>query len=190
MRCSRCGNDNREGRKFCAQCGQPLKLACPSCDAPNEPQERFCGDCGAALVVQAQAGALTARGSFNRSRQFASPQRRPRLARTRGRAQDGHCAVRRHQGLDGADARSRSRRGARDRRPGAAADDGGGASLRRLRRAIDRRRHFRAVRRAGRPRGPSAARTSCGAGDAGGVASLCRASARGGQDLPSKPASG
>ena len=58
MRCSRCGNDNREGRKFCAQCGQPLKLACPSCDAPNEPQERFCGDCGAALVVQAQAGAI------------------------------------------------------------------------------------------------------------------------------------
>ncbi len=58
MRCSRCGNDNREGRKFCAQCGQPLKLAYPSCDAPNEPQERFCGDCGAALVVQAQAGAI------------------------------------------------------------------------------------------------------------------------------------
>jgi class 3 adenylate cyclase len=58
MRCSRCGNDNREGRKFCAQCGQPLKLACPSCGEPNEPQERFCGDCGAALVVQAQAGAI------------------------------------------------------------------------------------------------------------------------------------
>src|ERR1700719_1901308 len=58
MRCSRCGNDNREGRKFCAQCGQPLKLACPSCGVPNEPQERFCGDCGAALVVQAEAGAI------------------------------------------------------------------------------------------------------------------------------------
>jgi class 3 adenylate cyclase/tetratricopeptide (TPR) repeat protein len=62
MHCSRCGNDNREGRKFCAQCGQPLKLACPSCDAPNEPQERFCGDCGAALVVQAQPGAIQPSG--------------------------------------------------------------------------------------------------------------------------------
>ena len=28
MRCSKCGSDNREGRKFCVQCGQALKLAC------------------------------------------------------------------------------------------------------------------------------------------------------------------
>src|SRR5215470_6831065 len=54
MRCSKCGNDNRAGRKFCVQCGQPLKLACPSCGAPSEPGERFCGDCGAALVVSAR----------------------------------------------------------------------------------------------------------------------------------------
>jgi class 3 adenylate cyclase/tetratricopeptide (TPR) repeat protein len=51
MRCAKCGNDNREGRKFCAQCGQALKLACHSCGAPNEQGERFCGDCGAALVT-------------------------------------------------------------------------------------------------------------------------------------------
>jgi hypothetical protein len=55
MRCSSCGNDNREGRKFCAQCGQPLKLVCPSCDASNEPGEAFCGDCGAALAQPAPA---------------------------------------------------------------------------------------------------------------------------------------
>ncbi len=46
----------------------------------------------------------------------------------------------------------------------------------------DRRRHLRIVRRAGGPLGPFAARTSCGAGDAGGVASLRRAATRGGQD--------
>jgi class 3 adenylate cyclase len=57
MRCTGCGTDNREGRRFCAQCGQPLKLACPSCGAPNEPAERFCGDCGAALAANAQLGA-------------------------------------------------------------------------------------------------------------------------------------
>jgi class 3 adenylate cyclase/tetratricopeptide (TPR) repeat protein len=62
MRCSSCGKDNREGRKFCAQCGQPLRLACPSCDAPNEPQERFCGNCGAALVGQVQARAIQSPG--------------------------------------------------------------------------------------------------------------------------------
>ena len=50
MRCPKCGNENRERRKFCAQCGEPLKLECPSCGAPNEPGERFCGDCGAALA--------------------------------------------------------------------------------------------------------------------------------------------
>jgi hypothetical protein len=49
MRCTNCKNDNREGRKFCVQCGQALKLACPSCGAVSEPGERFCGDCGAAL---------------------------------------------------------------------------------------------------------------------------------------------
>jgi class 3 adenylate cyclase len=51
MRCSKCGNENREGRKFCVQCGQALKLACPSCGAASEPTEKFCGDCGAALVA-------------------------------------------------------------------------------------------------------------------------------------------
>jgi predicted amidophosphoribosyltransferase len=39
VRCTECGNDNREGRKFCVQCGQPLKLACPSCGASSEPGE-------------------------------------------------------------------------------------------------------------------------------------------------------
>jgi hypothetical protein len=29
------GNDNREGRKFCAQRGQLIKLACPYCGAPK-----------------------------------------------------------------------------------------------------------------------------------------------------------
>ena len=51
MRCSSCGNDNREGRKFCVQCGQPLSLVCPSCGAPAEPGERLCGDCGGGLVA-------------------------------------------------------------------------------------------------------------------------------------------
>jgi class 3 adenylate cyclase len=55
MRCSRCGSDNREGRKFCAGCGAPLTIPCPKCTAPNEPGERFCGECGTALA-QVTAG--------------------------------------------------------------------------------------------------------------------------------------
>ncbi|MDP9180990.1 MAG: protein kinase, partial [Chloroflexota bacterium] len=49
MTCSRCGQENREGRRFCAQCGGSLASACPSCGAANEPDERFCGDCGKPL---------------------------------------------------------------------------------------------------------------------------------------------
>src|SRR5690242_12256522 len=49
MRCSKCGSDNREGRKFCASCGAPLITSCPKCGAPNQPGERFCGECGAAI---------------------------------------------------------------------------------------------------------------------------------------------
>jgi class 3 adenylate cyclase len=53
MRCSRCGSDNREGRKFCANCGAPLSIICPKCEAPNQPGEKFCGECGATLTSSA-----------------------------------------------------------------------------------------------------------------------------------------
>src|SRR5215469_6638259 len=49
MRCSNCGTDNREGRKFCAKCGEALASKCPRCGTTNESREKFCGECGAAL---------------------------------------------------------------------------------------------------------------------------------------------
>jgi hypothetical protein len=49
MRCGKCGADNREGRKFCAQCGSPFAAKCPRCGGSNEPDEKFCGECGGAL---------------------------------------------------------------------------------------------------------------------------------------------
>jgi class 3 adenylate cyclase/tetratricopeptide (TPR) repeat protein len=49
MRCSKCGADNREGRKFCAKCAAPLARLCPRCGTSNEPGEDFCGECAAAL---------------------------------------------------------------------------------------------------------------------------------------------
>src|SRR6516162_5754314 len=57
MRCSKCGSDNREGRKFCAACGAPLVVTCPKCGATNQPEERFCGECGTALGDAAPAAA-------------------------------------------------------------------------------------------------------------------------------------
>jgi class 3 adenylate cyclase/predicted ATPase len=50
MRCSKCGAENREGRKFCAKCAASLARLCPQCGAANEPGEDFCGECAAALV--------------------------------------------------------------------------------------------------------------------------------------------
>jgi class 3 adenylate cyclase/tetratricopeptide (TPR) repeat protein len=52
--CSACGHENREGRKFCGQCGAslaPRALACPGCGSENGPGERFCGECGASLTA-------------------------------------------------------------------------------------------------------------------------------------------
>jgi class 3 adenylate cyclase/tetratricopeptide (TPR) repeat protein len=49
VRCSNCGTDNREGRKFCAHCASPLAVLCPSCGTANEPGERFCGECASPL---------------------------------------------------------------------------------------------------------------------------------------------
>jgi class 3 adenylate cyclase/tetratricopeptide (TPR) repeat protein len=53
MRCPTCGAENRQGRKFCAECGSPLAVACPACGSANEPGERFCGECGGQLVTDA-----------------------------------------------------------------------------------------------------------------------------------------
>ena len=55
MRCSKCGSDNREGRKFCTKCGTPLLAACPKCGAAVEPDESFCGECGTPLGDAAPA---------------------------------------------------------------------------------------------------------------------------------------
>ncbi len=54
-RCSACGEENRPGRRFCAQCGSRLELRCPACQAVNVPGERFCGECGAPLAGEAAA---------------------------------------------------------------------------------------------------------------------------------------
>jgi hypothetical protein len=54
MRCSKCSSDNREGRKFCAECGASLAAKCLKCRAINEPNEKFCGECGAALTRSAE----------------------------------------------------------------------------------------------------------------------------------------
>jgi class 3 adenylate cyclase/tetratricopeptide (TPR) repeat protein len=57
MKCPRCQRENREGRRFCAECGASLALPCPSCGFSNEPGENFCGGCGARLGAPATPAA-------------------------------------------------------------------------------------------------------------------------------------
>ena len=66
MTCASCGAENREGRKFCAECGSPLAAGCPACGAANEPGEKFCGECGTALTPGAGAPPVVARPQAER----------------------------------------------------------------------------------------------------------------------------
>jgi class 3 adenylate cyclase/tetratricopeptide (TPR) repeat protein len=49
MRCPNCQTENRDGRRFCAQCGVLILPKCAACGFANEPGEKFCGGCGAPL---------------------------------------------------------------------------------------------------------------------------------------------
>lgn len=47
MNCSKCDHSNRQGAKFCEECGNKLALACPQCNhALTSPVAKFCGECG------------------------------------------------------------------------------------------------------------------------------------------------
>ncbi len=50
MHCTRCQHDNREGARFCRECGATFSVSCPSCGAVVEPGSRFCDNCGSALT--------------------------------------------------------------------------------------------------------------------------------------------
>ena len=41
MKCPKCQFDNREGAKFCKECGAKFELACPECGAKFVPPVNF-----------------------------------------------------------------------------------------------------------------------------------------------------
>ena len=65
MQCPECAAENREGVRFCEDCGARLDLKCPSCGAELIPGKRFCGACGATL------------GGGEPARAAAPPEERP-----------------------------------------------------------------------------------------------------------------
>ncbi len=55
MLCPWCHTENREGRRFCGECGLSFASTCPSCGFLNEGGEKFCGGCGSPLISPAAA---------------------------------------------------------------------------------------------------------------------------------------
>jgi class 3 adenylate cyclase/tetratricopeptide (TPR) repeat protein len=49
MKCPECQFDNREGAKFCSECGLKFERSCPQCGASIRAHSKFCDECGCAL---------------------------------------------------------------------------------------------------------------------------------------------
>lgn len=58
MQCPKCRFENREGKKFCAQCGNMLENICPNCQTTNLIDSQFCDECGYDLTQTRVPAAL------------------------------------------------------------------------------------------------------------------------------------
>src|SRR5210317_439204 len=46
MICPKCQFENREGAKFCGECGHKFEITCPECGTKNRAGNKFCDECG------------------------------------------------------------------------------------------------------------------------------------------------
>jgi uncharacterized membrane protein YvbJ len=46
MECPECQLENKEGAKFCNECGHKFELICPECGVGNRIGSKFCNECG------------------------------------------------------------------------------------------------------------------------------------------------
>jgi class 3 adenylate cyclase len=58
MECPKCQFENREGVKFCEECGATFELRCPNCKTKIPLGRKFCGECGFKLTEPSQAPAI------------------------------------------------------------------------------------------------------------------------------------
>ena len=54
MECPKCRFDNRDGVKFCEECGAKFELKCPACKTSIPLGRKFCGECGYDLSKSAE----------------------------------------------------------------------------------------------------------------------------------------
>ena len=55
MKCPKCNFTNREGAKFCKECGTKFNFNCPECGSSCDPTDKFCDECGHSLSEPTQA---------------------------------------------------------------------------------------------------------------------------------------
>jgi class 3 adenylate cyclase/tetratricopeptide (TPR) repeat protein len=51
MKCRECQFENREGARFCKECGSEIKQVCPKCGNMIDPDSKFCDVCGQSLTL-------------------------------------------------------------------------------------------------------------------------------------------
>jgi class 3 adenylate cyclase/tetratricopeptide (TPR) repeat protein len=51
MQCPKCQFENREGAKFCIECGTKIEINCPKCGHLSPPESKFCEECGSKLSL-------------------------------------------------------------------------------------------------------------------------------------------
>jgi len=51
MQCPNCQFENRDGAKFCIECGNRFEIICPECRATNRVGSKFCDECGSNLSL-------------------------------------------------------------------------------------------------------------------------------------------
>lgn len=83
MKCPNCGNELKEGAKFCGKCGTKIaveeKLSvdtsyfkCPSCGNNLKPSAKFCGKCGTAISGARPASANADKAEFTENKNFVT----------------------------------------------------------------------------------------------------------------------
>src|SRR5215467_5909176 len=56
MECPRCQAENREGARFCRECGALFGTVCSSCGAKVQAESKFCDSCGTPLAAAPRPG--------------------------------------------------------------------------------------------------------------------------------------
>ena len=65
MKCPECQFENRDGVKFCEECGTKMELGCPNCGTKIPLGRKFCGECGPSFSPSSEPAPVSRDLSFD-----------------------------------------------------------------------------------------------------------------------------